>query len=124
MELPLSAPSATSSPAPPDHDEFPGLTMAEYVRLPCGRLLEPKTFVHGEFLNGKWGDTPEVQAFLVLQLPPVRSKHKWARSEKNSRFVSDASCDPSRSAVRSSQGCRPGFVSGGRRAPDTVSIRS
>ena len=53
---------------PPDHDEFPGLTMAEYVRLPCSRLLEPKTFVHGEFLNNKWGDTPEVQAFLVLAI--------------------------------------------------------
>ena len=40
----------------------------------------------------------------------VGSKHKWAGSEKNSRFVSDPTCDPSRSSVRPSQGCRPGFL--------------
>ena len=36
----------------------------------------------------------------------VGSSPRWRRSEKNSRFVSDPSCDPSRSAVRRSQGCR------------------
>ena len=53
-----------------DHDEFPGLTMAEYATLPCGRVIEPKTFVHGEHSNGKWDGEPEVQLMLV---PPARS---------------------------------------------------
>ena len=40
------------------------------------------------------------------RLRSVGSSPRWRRSEKNSRFVSDPSCDPSRSAVRRSQGCR------------------
>jgi len=51
-----------------DHDEFPGLTMAEYATLPCGRVIEPKTFVHGEHSNGKWDGESEVQLMLVLAI--------------------------------------------------------
>ena len=44
----------------------------------------------------------------------VGSSPRWRRSEKTSRFVSDPSCDPSRSAVRRSQGCCFGlYLEGG-----------
>ena len=35
----------------------------------------------------------------------VGSSPRWVRSDVFSRFASDPSCDPSRSAVRRSQGC-------------------
>ena len=46
-------------------------------------------------------------------MPPrrrARSGDKWARSEKNSRFVSDPSYGTRRSSVRSSAGCRLGTI--------------